>query len=170
MQIFLMDKGYSAFVLTKALGGQHLDLGEEEVPLQPLARIDDPTDRMKIQGLLEDWIALQNVKLLPQQTRALYRVTRTCGRGPGRAAHHYQPHYPGAGYRRARWADSLLAGRPARAFSRRRPRCAARQRLRHLRARNPDGHGAEGHHPGADLSVSPHRAAARRAAHPHHHR
>ena len=49
MQIFFMDKGYSAFVLTKALGGQHLDLGEEEVPLQPLARIDDPTDRMKIQ-------------------------------------------------------------------------------------------------------------------------
>jgi type IV secretion/conjugal transfer VirB4 family ATPase len=73
MQIFLMDKGYSAFVLTKALGGQHLDLGEGEVPLQPLARIDDPTDRMKIQGLLEDWIALQNVNLIPQQTRALYR-------------------------------------------------------------------------------------------------
>ena len=62
MQIFFMDKGYSAFVLTKALGGQHLDLGEEEVPLQPLARIDEPTDRMKIQVLLEDWIALQNVK------------------------------------------------------------------------------------------------------------
>ena len=58
-QMFFMDKGYSAFVLTKALGGQHLDLGEEEVPLQPLARIDDPTDRMKLQGLLEDWIALR---------------------------------------------------------------------------------------------------------------
>jgi type IV secretion system protein TrbE len=43
MQIFFMDKGYSAFVLTKALGAQHLDLGEEEVPLQPLARIDDPS-------------------------------------------------------------------------------------------------------------------------------
>ena len=78
-----MDKGYSAFVLTKALGGQHLDLGEEEVPLQPLARIDDPTDRMKVQGLLEDWIALQNVKLLPQQTRALYRALELAGRGAG---------------------------------------------------------------------------------------
>ncbi len=73
MQIFFMDKGYSAFVLTKALGGQHLDLGEEEVPLQPLARIDDPTDRMKVQGLLENWIALSNVKLAPPQTKALYR-------------------------------------------------------------------------------------------------
>ena len=82
MQIFFMDKGYSAFVLTKALGGQHLDLGEEEVPLQPLARIDDPTDRMKIQGLLEDWIALQNVKLMPQQTRALYRALELSGEAP----------------------------------------------------------------------------------------
>ncbi len=82
MQIFFMDKGYSAFVLTKALGGQHLDLGEEEVPLQPLARIDDPTDRMKIQGLLEDWIALQSVKLLPPQTRALYRALELVGEAP----------------------------------------------------------------------------------------
>jgi len=81
-QVFLMDKGYSAFVLTKALGGQHLDLGEEEVPLQPLARIDDPTDRMKLQGLLEDWIALKNVKLMPQQTRALYRALELTGEAP----------------------------------------------------------------------------------------
>jgi type IV secretion system protein TrbE len=73
MQIFFMDKGYSAFVLTKALGGQHLDLGEEDVPLQPLARIDDPTDRMKLQTLLESWIAFRNVKLAPPQTKALYR-------------------------------------------------------------------------------------------------
>ena len=82
MQIFFMDKGYSAFVLTKALGGQHLDLGEEEVPLQPLARIDEPTDRMKIQVLLEDWIALRNVKLVPQQTRALYRALELLAEGP----------------------------------------------------------------------------------------
>jgi type IV secretion/conjugal transfer VirB4 family ATPase len=73
MQIFFMDKGYSAFVLTKALGGQHLDLAEEDVPLQPLARIDDPTDRMKLQTLLESWIAIRNVKLAPPQTKALYR-------------------------------------------------------------------------------------------------
>src|SRR5580700_2954972 len=82
MQIFFMDKGYSAFVLTKALGGQHLDLGEEEVPLQPLARIDDPIDRMKIQGLLEDWITLQGVKLLPMQTKALYRALNLLAEAP----------------------------------------------------------------------------------------
>jgi len=83
-QVFFMDKGYSAYVLTKALGGEHLDLGEEEVPLQPLAHIDDPTDRMKIQVLLEDWIALGNVKLLPPQIKALYRGLELLAEGPAR--------------------------------------------------------------------------------------
>ena len=72
-QLFFFDKGYSAYVLTQALGGQHLDLGEEEVPLQPLARIDDETDRMKLQGLLEDWLELQGVRLVPNQRKALWR-------------------------------------------------------------------------------------------------
>jgi type IV secretion system protein VirB4 len=77
-----MDKGYSAFVLTRALGGEHLDLGEEKVPLQPLARIDDPTDRMKLQVLLEDWIALGNVKLVPPQSKALYHALELLAEAP----------------------------------------------------------------------------------------
>src|SRR5712692_1885954 len=81
-QIFFFDKGYSAFVLTKALGGQHLDLGEDEVPLQPLARIDDETDRMKLQTLLEDWLELQGVRLLPPQRKALWRALELVGEGP----------------------------------------------------------------------------------------
>jgi len=81
-QVFFMDKGYSAFVLTKALGGEHLDLGEEEVPLQPLARIDDPTDRMKLQVLLEDWITLGNVKLVPPQSKALYHALELLAEAP----------------------------------------------------------------------------------------
>jgi type IV secretion system protein TrbE len=72
-QVFIFDKGYSAYVLTKALGGQHLDLGEDEVPLCPLARIDDESDRMKLQALLEDWLELQSVRLLPNQRKALWR-------------------------------------------------------------------------------------------------
>jgi type IV secretory pathway VirB4 component len=66
-QVFLFDKGYFAFVLTKPLGGQHLDLGEDEVPLQPLTRVDDETDRIELQSLLEDWLELQSVRLLPAQ-------------------------------------------------------------------------------------------------------
>src|SRR6266849_4067029 len=81
-QIFFFDKGYSAFVLTNALGGQHLDLGEDEVPLQPLARIDDETDRMKLQTLLEDWLELQGVRLVPPQRRALWRALELVAEGP----------------------------------------------------------------------------------------
>jgi len=81
-QVFFFDKGYSAFVLTKALGGQHLDLGEDEVPLQPLARIDDETDRMKLQGLFEDWLDLQGVRLVPNQRKALWRGLTLVAEGP----------------------------------------------------------------------------------------
>jgi type IV secretion system protein VirB4 len=81
-QIFLFDKGYSAFVLTKALGGQHLDLGEEEVPLQPLACIDDETDRMKLQTRLEDWLELHEVRLIPTQRKALWRALTLVAEAP----------------------------------------------------------------------------------------
>ena len=81
-QVFFFDKGYSAFVLTQALGGQHLDLGEDEVPLQPLARIDDETDRMKLQTLLEDWLELQGVRLIPTQRKALWRALELVADGP----------------------------------------------------------------------------------------
>ena len=81
-QIFFFDKGYSACVLTKALGGQHLDLGEDEVPLCPLARIDDETDRMKMQGLLEDWLELQGVPLVPNQRKALWRALELVAEAP----------------------------------------------------------------------------------------
>ncbi len=81
-QVFFFDKGYSAFVLTKALGGQHLDLGEDEVPLQPLARIDDDTDRMKLQALLEDWLQLHGVQLVPNQRKALWRALTLVAEGP----------------------------------------------------------------------------------------
>ena len=81
-QIFFFDKGYLAFVLTKALGGQHLDLGEDEVPLQPLARIHDETDRMKLQGLLEDWLQLQGVQLVPNERKALWRALMLVAEGP----------------------------------------------------------------------------------------
>ena len=81
-QIFFFDKGYSAYVLTKALGGQHLDFGEDEVPLCPLARIDDGTDRMKMQGLLEDWLELQGVPLVPNQRKAMWRALELVAEAP----------------------------------------------------------------------------------------
>jgi hypothetical protein len=112
MQIFFMDKGYSAFVLTKALGGQHLDLGEEEAPLQPLARIDEPTDRMKGQVLLEDWIELQKVRhCRSKPARSIVPWSSSAKQDP----------------RGARWVNAVLARGTARALSGRRPRCGAQQ-------------------------------------------
>ena len=81
-QIFFFDKGYSAYVLTKALGGAHLDLGEEEVPLQPLAHIDDPVDRMQTQDLLESWMELYGVTLPPAQSKALHHGLGLLAEGP----------------------------------------------------------------------------------------
>jgi type IV secretion/conjugal transfer VirB4 family ATPase len=81
-QVFFFDKGYSAYVLTKALGGQHLDLGEDELPLCPLARIDDATDRMKLQSLLEDWLEVHGVRLVPNQRKALWRALTLVADGP----------------------------------------------------------------------------------------
>jgi type IV secretion system protein VirB4 len=83
-QLFFFDKGFSAFVLTKALGGQHLDLGEDDIPLQPLARIDETSDRMKVQALLEDWLELQSVRLIPLQRKALWRGLELVAEAPAR--------------------------------------------------------------------------------------
>ena len=117
-QVFFFDKGYSAFVLTKALGGQHLDLGEDEVPLQPLARIDDETDRMKLQGLLEDWLELRTSDWCPRSARHSGARLNCVARRPAGAAHHHQSRHPGAGQRGARRAERLLACGSARTLSR----------------------------------------------------
>jgi type IV secretion/conjugal transfer VirB4 family ATPase len=81
-QIFVFDKGRSAYATTKAMGGAHLDLGEEEVPMQPLARIDDPADRLATQDLLESWMALHEVKLVPTQSKALHHALVLLAEGP----------------------------------------------------------------------------------------
>ncbi len=52
------------------------------MPLQPLARVDDETDRMKLQSLLEDWLELQSVRLVPAQRKALWRALELVGEGP----------------------------------------------------------------------------------------
>ena len=36
MQVFVFDKGYSSFILTKACGGQHWDLGNDPISAAPL--------------------------------------------------------------------------------------------------------------------------------------
>jgi type IV secretion system protein VirB4 len=81
-QIFFFDKGHSAYVLTMALGGRHLDLGDDQVPLQPLARMGDEGDRLKLQSLLEMWLELRNLRLAPGQRKALWRALELVAEAP----------------------------------------------------------------------------------------
>jgi type IV secretion system protein VirB4 len=45
-QVFMFDKGYSAYVLCKAMGGAHYDLSGEnqQIAFYPLGRIDEPDE------------------------------------------------------------------------------------------------------------------------------
>src|SRR5271166_2439632 len=85
MQVFNFDKGYSSFVLTKACGGDHLDIGEEEIAACPLIGVDDEGERTWAQEYLEALLQLQNVKVSPPQRKALWRALELLGESPKHA-------------------------------------------------------------------------------------
>jgi type IV secretion system protein VirB4 len=78
-QVFCFDKGLSAFVLTKAAGGDHYDLGESEISFCPLANVNDDNERMWAQDWLETLLNLQGVTLLPQHRKAIWRALQLLG-------------------------------------------------------------------------------------------
>ena len=84
-QVFCFDKGHSAFVLTHAAGGKHYDLGEDEICFCPLARIDQEGDRMWAQEWLESLLRLQNINLLPEHRKALWRGLELLAHAPAEA-------------------------------------------------------------------------------------
>ena len=45
MQVFVFDKGLSSFILTKACGGEHWDLGNDVIRAAPLINIDQLVER-----------------------------------------------------------------------------------------------------------------------------
>lgn len=73
-QVFSFDKGYSAYVLTSAAGGDHYDLGIDDISFCPFARIDRETERLWAHDWLELLMRLQNVPLLPEYRKALWRA------------------------------------------------------------------------------------------------
>ena len=85
MQVFNFDKGYSSFVLTKACGGDHLDIGEDEIAACPLIGVDDEGERTWAQEYLEALLQLQNVKISPPQRKALWRALELLGESPKHA-------------------------------------------------------------------------------------
>jgi len=72
-QVFIFDKGYSAYPLVTAAGGQHYDLmGEYSSPnFCPLANVDDQAERAWAAEWLETIITLQGIYVTPQHRKAI---------------------------------------------------------------------------------------------------
>ena len=86
-QVFAFDKGYSAFVLTKAVQGDHYDVAGPEaagLAFTPLARVDDPGERMWAQDWLESLLALQGVTVTPAHRAAIVSALQRLGTGESR--------------------------------------------------------------------------------------
>jgi type IV secretion system protein VirB4 len=75
-QVFVFDKGYSAYPLVRAAGGQHYDLmGElENLSFCPLQHVDDEGERAWAAGWLESLVELQGIRVTPQHRRALHHA------------------------------------------------------------------------------------------------
>jgi type IV secretion system protein VirB4 len=85
-QIFIFDKGYSAYPLVKASGGEHYDiLGEHGSPqFCPLANVDDPHERAWAAEWLETLVALAGVTITPAHRRALFHALTLLGESESR--------------------------------------------------------------------------------------
>jgi type IV secretion system protein TrbE len=83
MQVFVFDKGYSSFILTKACGGQHWDLGNDLISAAPLINVDQEVEREWAHGYVSTLsrIALKR-DLAPVEDDAVWRALGLLGRHP----------------------------------------------------------------------------------------
>jgi type IV secretion system protein VirB4 len=84
-QVFAFDKGYSAYVLTSAAGGNHYDLGLDDISFCPFSLIDRDAERLWAHDWLELLLRLQNVALLPEYRKALWRALELLASSPASA-------------------------------------------------------------------------------------
>jgi type IV secretion/conjugal transfer VirB4 family ATPase len=76
-QVFVFDVGYSMWVLARAVGGAHYDLaaGRADVlRFQPLARVDEPSERAWAAEWLETLATLQGVTVTPAHRSRIERA------------------------------------------------------------------------------------------------
>jgi type IV secretion system protein VirB4 len=67
-QVFGFDVGYSMWLLARALGGSHYDLAAgrpDALRFQPLARVDEPSERAWAAEWIETLATLQGVTVMP---------------------------------------------------------------------------------------------------------
>jgi type IV secretion system protein VirB4 len=75
MQVFCFDKGYSSFILTKACGGQHWDLGNDEISAAPLIGVDQKAEQDWAHGYVTALLRLSlNRPLVPPEDAAVWRA------------------------------------------------------------------------------------------------
>jgi type IV secretion system protein VirB4 len=85
-QVFFFDKGYSAYPLVAATGGQHYDLmGEYSSPnFCPLANVDDPAERAWAAEWLEVLVTLQGIYVTPGHRKAIQHALQLLGESESR--------------------------------------------------------------------------------------
>ncbi len=73
--VFGFDKDYSAYALTKAIGGDHYDLGGDgaEIAFAPLMDLESERDLAWASQWVEMLVELQGVKLTPQHRKEIHR-------------------------------------------------------------------------------------------------
>lgn len=75
MQTFVFDKGRSFYVLTKACGGEHWDLGNDHIKAAPLIDIDQQGEREWAHDYIAALLRLAlNRNLFPEEDDALWRA------------------------------------------------------------------------------------------------
>lgn len=75
-QVFVFDKGYSAYTLVRAAGGQHYDImgSLESLSFCPLANVDDEAERAWATGWIETLVELQGIRVTPAHRRSIHHA------------------------------------------------------------------------------------------------
>jgi type IV secretion system protein TrbE len=83
MQSFTFEKGRSAYILTKACGGEHWDLGNDRLRAAPLINVDDEAERQWTHGYVRTLLRLSMGRELdPAEDEALWRKLELLAHSP----------------------------------------------------------------------------------------
>ncbi|MDR5791725.1 transporter [Caballeronia sp. LP003] len=80
-RVFCFDVGYSAFVLSQALGGNHYDVREQTQSLAccPLARVDKLNERVWAENWIEETLQLNGLEITSDIRKEVRRVLAELG-------------------------------------------------------------------------------------------
>ena len=83
-QVYIFDKGHSAFPLTTAVGGEHYNLGADDSALffQPLGQVDNESEKQWAQDWLLALAQKENVAVTPQIKRAVWEALTSLAETP----------------------------------------------------------------------------------------